>query len=98
MEYEEIHWREPIEASLSDRLVIQLYLSPRIKLDFEPWIFRRSNRTVDIEPASSPKLGAEVLSTGLVEAITLEVQKTVAENSYTTKCLPEILQEVNVSD
>ena len=35
-------------------------------------------------------------STGLVKTIKLEGQKTVIANSYTTKCLPEILQEVNV--
>ncbi|MFX6318898.1 hypothetical protein ABTF97_18765, partial [Acinetobacter baumannii] len=35
-------------------------------------------------------------STGLVKAIELEGQKTVTANWYTTKCLPEILQEVNV--
>ncbi|GFV26286.1 uncharacterized protein TNCV_2755601 [Trichonephila clavipes] len=35
-------------------------------------------------------------STGLVKAIKLEGQKTVTANWYTTKCLPEILQEVNV--
>ncbi|PRD28167.1 UNVERIFIED_CONTAM: hypothetical protein NCL1_33230 [Trichonephila clavipes] len=35
-------------------------------------------------------------STGLVKAIKLEGQKTVTANWYATKCLPEILQEVNV--
>ena len=35
-------------------------------------------------------------STGLVKAIKLERQKAVTTNWYTTKCLPEILQEVNV--
>nr|XP_015914885.2 histone-lysine N-methyltransferase SETMAR-like [Parasteatoda tepidariorum] len=35
-------------------------------------------------------------STGLIKAIKLEGQKTVTANWYTTKCLPEILQEVNV--
>ena len=35
-------------------------------------------------------------STGLVKGIKLEGQKTVTANWYTTKCLPEILQEVNV--
>lgn len=35
-------------------------------------------------------------STGLVKAIKLEGQKTVTANWYTTQCLPEILQEVNV--
>ncbi|GFX15416.1 hypothetical protein TNCV_3303451 [Trichonephila clavipes] len=34
-------------------------------------------------------------STGLIKVIKLEGQKTVAENWYTSKCLPEILQEVN---
>ena len=35
-------------------------------------------------------------STGLVKAIKLEGKKAVTANWYTTKCLPEILQEVNV--
>ncbi|GFX19248.1 uncharacterized protein TNCV_3013921 [Trichonephila clavipes] len=35
-------------------------------------------------------------STGLIKAIKFEGQKTVIANSYTTKCLPEIFQEVNV--
>ncbi|GFW40161.1 uncharacterized protein TNCV_5118441 [Trichonephila clavipes] len=35
-------------------------------------------------------------STGLVKAIKLEGQKTVTENWYAAKCLPEILEEVNV--
>ena len=35
-------------------------------------------------------------STGLVKAIKLEGQKTATANWYTTKCLPEVLQEVNV--
>ncbi|PRD30899.1 UNVERIFIED_CONTAM: Histone-lysine N-methyltransferase SETMAR [Trichonephila clavipes] len=35
-------------------------------------------------------------STGLIKAIKLEEQKTVTANWYTIKCLPEILQEVNV--
>ncbi|GFW47661.1 uncharacterized protein TNCV_2828531 [Trichonephila clavipes] len=35
-------------------------------------------------------------STGLVKAIKLEGQKTVTANWYTTKCLSEIHQEVNV--
>ncbi|GFW83058.1 transposable element Tcb1 transposase [Trichonephila clavipes] len=35
-------------------------------------------------------------STGLVKAIKLEGQKTVTANWYITKCLPKILQEVNV--
>ncbi|GFT15098.1 histone-lysine N-methyltransferase SETMAR [Trichonephila clavipes] len=35
-------------------------------------------------------------STGLVKAFKLEGQQIVAPNWYTTKCLPEILQEVNV--
>ncbi|GFW41965.1 uncharacterized protein TNCV_6741 [Trichonephila clavipes] len=35
-------------------------------------------------------------STGLVKAFKLEGQKTVTVNWYTTECLPEILQEVNV--
>ncbi|GFX14865.1 histone-lysine N-methyltransferase SETMAR [Trichonephila clavipes] len=33
---------------------------------------------------------------GLIKAIKLEGQKTVTSNWHTTKCLPEILQEVNV--
>ncbi|GFW67423.1 uncharacterized protein TNCV_3390941 [Trichonephila clavipes] len=36
------------------------------------------------------------ISTGLIKSIKLEGQKTVTANWYTTKCLPEILQEVNV--
>ena len=35
-------------------------------------------------------------STGLVKDIKLERQKTATVNWYTTICLPEILQEVNV--
>ncbi|GFS64313.1 histone-lysine N-methyltransferase SETMAR [Trichonephila clavipes] len=35
-------------------------------------------------------------STGLVKAIKLEGQKTITANWYTTKCLPEVLQEVNI--
>ncbi|GFW66290.1 uncharacterized protein TNCV_1711891 [Trichonephila clavipes] len=35
------------------------------------------------------------INTRLVKAIKLEGQKTVTTNRYTTKCLPEILQEVN---
>ncbi|GFV45784.1 histone-lysine N-methyltransferase SETMAR [Trichonephila clavipes] len=35
-------------------------------------------------------------STGLIKAIKLDEQKTVTANWYTIKCLPEILQEVNV--
>ncbi|GFW98811.1 histone-lysine N-methyltransferase SETMAR [Trichonephila clavipes] len=35
-------------------------------------------------------------STGLIETIKLEGQKTTTANWYSTKCLPEILQEVNV--
>ncbi|GFU05624.1 hypothetical protein TNCV_3292131 [Trichonephila clavipes] len=35
---------------------------------------------------------------GLVKAIKLEGPKTVTANGYTTKRLPEILQEVNVGD
>ncbi|PRD27309.1 UNVERIFIED_CONTAM: Histone-lysine N-methyltransferase SETMAR [Trichonephila clavipes] len=35
-------------------------------------------------------------SSGLIKAIKLEGQKTVKANWYTTKCLPEIFQEVNV--
>ncbi|GFV14022.1 uncharacterized protein TNCV_524991 [Trichonephila clavipes] len=34
-------------------------------------------------------------STGLVKAVKREGQKAVTANWYTTKCLPEILQEVN---
>ncbi|GFU75736.1 uncharacterized protein TNCV_1651961 [Trichonephila clavipes] len=37
-------------------------------------------------------------STGLIKAIKLEGQKTVTANWYATKCLPEILQEVNVME
>ncbi|GFU88188.1 uncharacterized protein TNCV_845811 [Trichonephila clavipes] len=37
-------------------------------------------------------------STRLVKAIKLEGQKTVTANWYTTKCLPEILQEVNARE
>ncbi|GFW10217.1 uncharacterized protein TNCV_1849341 [Trichonephila clavipes] len=33
-------------------------------------------------------------STGLIKAMKLEGQKTVTANWYTTKCLPEILQEI----
>ncbi|GFS73149.1 hypothetical protein TNCV_687031 [Trichonephila clavipes] len=33
--------------------------SPRIKVDFEPQRLRRSNRTAEIEPASSPEFGVE---------------------------------------
>ncbi|GFS57210.1 histone-lysine N-methyltransferase SETMAR [Trichonephila clavipes] len=36
------------------------------------------------------------LEYGLIKANKLERQKTVTANWYTTKCLPEILQEVNV--
>ncbi|GFT58960.1 hypothetical protein TNCV_185771 [Trichonephila clavipes] len=39
-------------------------------------------------------LADRVKSTGLVKAINLERQKTVTANWYTTKGLPEILQEV----
>ncbi|GFX89303.1 hypothetical protein TNCV_1340021 [Trichonephila clavipes] len=39
------------EASLSDRLASQQYLSLRIKTDFESRRFRISNRMEDIEPA-----------------------------------------------
>ncbi|GFV07684.1 histone-lysine N-methyltransferase SETMAR [Trichonephila clavipes] len=35
-------------------------------------------------------------STGLIKSIELEGQKTVTANWYTTKCLPKILQDVNV--
>ncbi|GFU20716.1 uncharacterized protein TNCV_3176531 [Trichonephila clavipes] len=35
-------------------------------------------------------------STGFIKAFKLEGKKTVTANWYTTKCLPEILQEVNV--
>ncbi|GFW31745.1 uncharacterized protein TNCV_3099701 [Trichonephila clavipes] len=35
-------------------------------------------------------------SRGLIKSIKLEGQETVTANWYTTKCLPEILQEVNV--
>ncbi|GFX65118.1 histone-lysine N-methyltransferase SETMAR [Trichonephila clavipes] len=35
-------------------------------------------------------------SKGLVKAIKLEGQKTVTANWYTTKCLPKILQEINI--
>ncbi|GFV13028.1 uncharacterized protein TNCV_3175631 [Trichonephila clavipes] len=35
-------------------------------------------------------------STGLIKVIKFEGQNTVTANWYTTKCLPEILQEVNV--
>ncbi|GFY12467.1 uncharacterized protein TNCV_1798891 [Trichonephila clavipes] len=35
-------------------------------------------------------------SAGLIQVIKLEGQKTVTANWYTTKCLPEILQEVKV--
>ncbi|GFU43987.1 histone-lysine N-methyltransferase SETMAR [Trichonephila clavipes] len=37
-------------------------------------------------------------STGLIKAIKLERQKIVTAKWYTTKCLPEILQEVNVRE
>ncbi|GFT56440.1 histone-lysine N-methyltransferase SETMAR [Trichonephila clavipes] len=37
-------------------------------------------------------------STRLVKAIKSEGQKTVTTNWYTTKCLPEFLQEVNVRE
>ncbi|GFV37449.1 uncharacterized protein TNCV_1157121 [Trichonephila clavipes] len=35
-------------------------------------------------------------STGLIKAIMFEGQKTVTASWYTTKCLPEVLQEVNI--
>ncbi|GFX88901.1 uncharacterized protein TNCV_2576081 [Trichonephila clavipes] len=35
-------------------------------------------------------------NTGLIKSIKLEGQKTVTANWYTTKRLPEILQEVNM--
>ncbi|GFS65359.1 uncharacterized protein TNCV_2451702 [Trichonephila clavipes] len=35
-------------------------------------------------------------STGLIKSIKLEGQKTITANWYTPKCLPDILQEVNV--
>ncbi|GFW26939.1 uncharacterized protein TNCV_1377791 [Trichonephila clavipes] len=35
-------------------------------------------------------------SAGLIKAINLKGQKTVTANWYTAKCLPKILQEVNV--
>ncbi|PRD28309.1 UNVERIFIED_CONTAM: hypothetical protein NCL1_32756 [Trichonephila clavipes] len=37
-------------------------------------------------------------SLGLGKTIKLEGQKTIAANWYTTKCLPEILQEVKVME
>ncbi|GFU48634.1 putative DD41D transposase [Trichonephila clavipes] len=37
-------------------------------------------------------------STGLIKVIKLEGEKTVTAYWYTTKCLPEILQEVNVRE
>ncbi|GFU85289.1 histone-lysine N-methyltransferase SETMAR [Trichonephila clavipes] len=39
-----------------------------------------------------------IRSTGLVKATKLEGQETVTANWYTTKCFPEVLQEVNVRE
>ncbi|GFV09546.1 hypothetical protein TNCV_3159431 [Trichonephila clavipes] len=52
--------REPVEASFSDIIALPLYLSQRIKAEFEPWKLLRSNLMADIEPASSHKLGMEL--------------------------------------
>ncbi|GFY30584.1 histone-lysine N-methyltransferase SETMAR [Trichonephila clavipes] len=51
---------------------------------------RGRNSLQDEEHTGGPR------RTVLVKAIKLEGQKTVTANWYTTKCLPEIIQEVNV--
>ncbi|GFT82112.1 hypothetical protein TNCV_3910391 [Trichonephila clavipes] len=53
-------------------------------------MMKRTCHFMTFQPVKKVKI------TGLIEAIKLEGQKTVTENWYTTNCLSEILQEVNV--
>ncbi|GFS84217.1 uncharacterized protein TNCV_2365591 [Trichonephila clavipes] len=51
---------------------------------------KRTCRFMTFQPVKEAK------STRLIKAINLEEQKPVTANWYTTKCLPEIPQEVNI--
>ncbi|GFW48133.1 uncharacterized protein TNCV_3076731 [Trichonephila clavipes] len=60
------------------------------KIDPTPTMVKRQRATKKVMYA------VFLRSTGLIKAIKLEGQKTVTANAYITKCLPEILQEVDV--
>ncbi|GFV86471.1 uncharacterized protein TNCV_2156641 [Trichonephila clavipes] len=61
------------------------------------WVFEDDPTMVKRQRAMKKVMHAVFFgSTGFMKAITLEGQKTVTANWYTTKCLPEILQVVNV--
>ena len=63
------------------------------------WVFEDDPTPTILKRQRSMKKGMYAVffrSTGLVKAIKLEGQKTVTANWYTTQCLPQILQEVNV--
>ncbi|PRD29375.1 UNVERIFIED_CONTAM: hypothetical protein NCL1_29592 [Trichonephila clavipes] len=50
---------------------------------------------VSVNDGESQPAMKKKISTGLIKAIKLKGQKIVTANWYTTKCLPEILQEGN---
>ncbi|GFU63771.1 uncharacterized protein TNCV_3321681 [Trichonephila clavipes] len=63
------------------------------------WVFEDDPMTIMVKSQQAMKKVMYAVffrSTGLIKSIKLEGQKIVAANWYTTKCLPEILQEVNV--
>ncbi|GFX33439.1 uncharacterized protein TNCV_4122731 [Trichonephila clavipes] len=63
------------------------------------WVFENDSSPTMVKRQRAMKkvmYAVFFISTGLVKAISMEGQKRVKTNWYTTKCLPEILQEVNV--
>ncbi|GFU23628.1 uncharacterized protein TNCV_2909881 [Trichonephila clavipes] len=59
------------------------------------WVFEDTTPTM-VKRQRAKKTAVFFRSMGLVKCIKLKGKKTVTANRYTTKCLPEILLEVNV--
>ncbi|GFV05056.1 transposable element Tc1 transposase [Trichonephila clavipes] len=102
--HEELHIKKvvclwvPHNLSTKKRNVLELVKNPLncqmmvatasfLKLQ---WMMKRAFRFLTIQHIKKAK------STGLIESIKLEGQKTATANWYPTQCLPENLQEVNV--
>ena len=83
---------------MGDEMCIPFFHVPT-RQESKVWVFEdESTPTIVKRQRSMKKVMYAVFfrSTGWVKAIKLEGQKTVTANWYTTQCLPQILQEVNV--
>ncbi|GFV05200.1 uncharacterized protein TNCV_224131 [Trichonephila clavipes] len=83
---------------MDDEACIPFYENPTPQ-ESKVWVFENDPMPTMVKSQRATKKAMYAVffrSMGLIKAIKLEEQSTVTANWYTTQCLPEILQEVNV--